>query len=148
MADVTAIRHALADKLAEVFSVAVAGEGDAWSVSPTIVTQPDVPQLVVMKGPTEYGEAMGYSLHKLTMLVVAYVSAGSSEESQDLLDELLAPSGDRSVYATIMAPDHDSQVTLGGVCGDLIVTRDSGHRLYHVAGIDYLGADWEIDVYA
>jgi hypothetical protein len=34
MADVTAIRHALADKLDATFGVAVVGEGDAWSVSP------------------------------------------------------------------------------------------------------------------
>lgn len=148
MADITAIRHGLADKLAATFGVVQAGEGDAWSVSPTIVTQPDVPALVVMKGPTNYGEAMGYSLHKLTMLVVAYVSVGATEESQDLLDELLAPAGERSVYATLMAPDVNSQVTLGGACGDLVVTKDSGHRIYKVGGIEYLGADWEMDVYA
>ncbi len=103
---------------------------------------------MVLKGNTDYGEAMGYSLQKLTMLVVAYVSVGASDESQDLLDELLAPTGARSVYATLMAPDTNSQVTLDGVCGDLIVTKDSGHRLYKVGGVDYLGADWEMDVYA
>lgn len=148
-ADLKLIRGAIADRLAAVFQD-VGPDGEAgWTVSPVWLAQPDVPALVVIKGPTDYGEAMGIgTLAKLNLTVVAYVNFANTNESQDTLDELLSPTGARSVYSTLMDPDHNSQVTLGGLIGDLDVKDDSGHRIYKIAGAEYLGAEWHMEVYA
>lgn len=148
-ADLKLIRGAIAERLADVFQ-AEGPDGEAgWTVSPVWLAQPDVPALVVIKGPTEYGEAMGVgTLSKLNLTVVAYVNFANTNESQDTLDELLSPTGARSVYQTLMAPDEQSAVTLGGIIGDLVVVDDSGHKIYKIAGAEYLGAEWHMEVWA
>lgn len=149
MADLKVIRQAIADRLSETF--ATAADGTKWEVSPRWLAQPPVPCMVVIKGPTEYGEAMGVGvLAKVNLRVVALVNLAINDESQDLLDELLSDEGETSVYRTLMEPDSgvDSRVTLGGAIADLVVTDDSGHKWYRIAASEYLGAEWNVEVYA
>jgi hypothetical protein len=71
--DVTAIRHALADKLdAVVWRRGGRTRATHGRSARTIVTQPDVPALVVMKGPTTTARRWATAC-TLTLLVVAYV---------------------------------------------------------------------------
>lgn len=148
--DLRVIRQAIATRLI----AGLDGSDPAWNVSPVVLGQPPVPSLVVMKGPTKYDEAMGLgTLTKLTLIVVAYVNLVVTDESQDLLDELLSPVGDHSVYQILMAPDHNSQVRLisddepDGVISDLDVTDDIGHKVFKIGGTSYLGTQWNLEVW-
>lgn len=150
--DLKLIRQAIADRLSAV--LATEESDPQWNVSPVVLGQPPVPCLVVMKGPTDYGQSMGTAgLTKLNLIVVAYVNLAVTNESQDLLDALLSPVGPSSVYQILMAPDHNSQVKLvsdaypDGLVSDLDVTDDIGHKVFKIGGTAYLGTQWNLEVY-
>jgi hypothetical protein len=64
-------------------------------------------------------------------------------EGQDLVDDLASPDGALSVRAAI-----DSDPTLGGVANStrLVEARDFG--VYEVAGVPYIGCEFEVEVIA
>jgi hypothetical protein len=73
-----------------------------------------------------------------------FVSRGDTDAGQALLVEYLNPSGATSIRAALEADRR-----LGGTVYQLIVTRVRGSgRLYAVAGTDYLGAMFDVTVWA
>jgi len=74
----------------------------------------------------------------------AYVSAGYTDAGRVLLAGYMAESGSSSIPAAL-----EANKTLGGVCGDIIVERVRGaYRLYTVGGSDYMGAMFDVRVWA
>jgi hypothetical protein len=149
--DITAIREGIAANLTAKFGPDSDLAGLGITVSARISSPPDAPALQVLKGPTNYDEAMGAgTLSKLDFLVAAYLSLPADDEAQDVLDALLSYPGDRSVKQAIEIVDGPtgSKVTLDGACGDLRVTDDSGHKILTVAGMEFLAAFWTLEVWA
>lgn len=73
-----------------------------------------------------------------------YVSAGDDPTGRVALAGYLAPTGTGSVKAAL-----ESDKTLGGVSKTLVVERVRGaYRLYNIGGTDYLGATFDVRVWA
>lgn len=73
-----------------------------------------------------------------------FVSRGDTDTGQALLVEYLNPAGSTSIRAAI-----ETDRTLGGTCKTLIVERVRGSgRLYQVGSTDYLGAVFDIRIWA
>jgi hypothetical protein len=64
-------------------------------------------------------------------------------EGQDKIDDLVSPDGASSVRAAI-----DADPTLGGVAHStrVVAARDFG--VYEVAGVSYIGGEFEVEVIA
>lgn len=71
-----------------------------------------------------------------------YVSRADDRAGQALLDSYLGQDGAASVKAAI-----ETDLTLGGVCKQLIVERVHGYAIYTIAGTDYLGAKFDVRVW-
>jgi hypothetical protein len=64
-------------------------------------------------------------------------------EGQDKIDDLVSPDGASSVRAAI-----DADPTLGGVAHSTRVTTARDFGVYEVAGVSYIGGEFEIEVIA
>lgn len=72
-----------------------------------------------------------------------YTSRGNSATGRAALVGYLAPSGSSSILAAL-----ESDKTLGGVAKTLVVERVRGaYRLYEIAGVNYLGANFDVRVW-
>lgn len=149
MADITAIRAAIADTLLDVFGTDGAQAELGITVTSTVETPPNPPALQVLKGETDYAEAMQGSVNRHDMIVRAFASAmPADEQQQNLLDALCSFPGDASVKAALEVTDDQGETTLNGRVGAITVLKSTAQRVYIIEGNPYLGADLLCEVWA
>lgn len=91
----------------------------------------------------EYHQSFG-GLTQILFTCGVYVSRGDSTTGRAALVGYLAPSGSGSILAAL-----EADKTLGGAAGTLVVERVRGaYRLYTIGGTDYLGANFDVRVWA
>lgn len=114
-------------------------------VSAYVLDNPTPPCVYVANGPVEYDQTMGRGHDDWTFIVYGLVGYVSDIGAQMKLDEMLAPSGSRSIKALI-----ESDRTLGGVAYSLRVPMVSGSRVYTLAGpgqsAPAIGAEWTVEI--
>lgn len=90
-----------------------------------------------------YDQAFG-GLTETVFTCQVFTSRGDTDTGRKLLIGYVAESGATSIKAAL-----EADRTLGGVAKTLIVERVRGAgRLYEVGGIDYLGAQFDVRVWA
>jgi hypothetical protein len=135
MASIKDIRVALAAKLSA---------SPDLQVSAYILASPTPPYAHVFPAEVEYDRAMVRGLDELTFTVEVAVPLTSDQASQQLLDEYLAGSGDRSVKQKL-----EVDRTLGGVVQNLRVTGSSGYmQVVREGAGPVLAAQWQVEVLA
>ncbi len=136
MSDLTTIRQALAGALEPLAEVGV-------QVSAYLLATPTPPTVQVLPRNQDYDLAFKRGLDKRTFTVQGFVPVNESDETQKLLDELMAPVGASSVKALL-----EVDKTLGGAIGGLQVTSDSGYSMQqHPAGFWTLLCEWTVEVW-
>jgi hypothetical protein len=110
-------------------------------------TLPDAINQLPMFAPLEldlsYNQTFG-GLVEVLFTCQVFVSRGDTDTGRKALVGYLAESGSSSIKAAL-----EADKTLGGTAKALIVERCRGAgRLYEVAGIDYLGAQFDVRVWA
>lgn len=127
------IREGLAANLASISGV---------QVSAYMLASPTPPAIHVVPSRIAYDKAMARGTDEVTMTVQAYVALGLDRSAQSALDELLAPSGSRSVKTAI-----EADRTLGGVVQHVWVSEMSGYNVVSVPERgQMLSADWTVVV--
>src|ERR1043166_6807324 len=115
MADMDAIRNAMADSLREI--------PDMNNVSPYLTIQPIPPTLEIY--PDKFYFDRGIQTDELRFKVRAIIGSVLNIEGQQYLDSLLDSSGEMSVKAAL-----EANRTLDGLVDDLRVEEVSGYKLY------------------
>jgi hypothetical protein len=133
--DVQAIQAGLATAAATITGLASA---------PTV---PDSLNSLPIFAPAElemnYDKAFGGALTEAVFTCALFTSRGDAESGRVALAGLMAPAGAGSIKAAI-----ESDRTLGGAAKTLRVESVRGaYRLYTVAGVDYLGAMFQVRVW-
>jgi hypothetical protein len=135
MTDLATIRAAIADALGPV--------GTDVQVSPYVLATPTPPTLQVLPRSMNYDRAMHRGVDVREYIVQGFVPYNEGDESQRLLDELLSPTGPRSVKTLL-----EADKTLGGVVSAVNVTSDSGLAMQlHPSGAWVLLAEWTVEVW-
>lgn len=111
----------------------------AWDV-PKITTTPAV--LVGLPGRTQYRTSYSRNGKKLTVSMVVLVGKANARAAHKNLLEFMENSGERSVFKLV-----DSEFTNYTTCDDVTVV-DSEPDIWINAGVQYLGAEFTIDVTA
>ena len=113
----------------------------AYDTIPDTITVP----CAVVGGPEriQFDATMQRGLDRHTIILRVYASRASDRAGQDRLDALLAKTGSGSVKTAI-----ESDPTLGGVVATCRVIEARGYGAYIVAGIDYIGVEFVLDVVA
>lgn len=131
MANVKAIRVALADRLATTGLRAFPNAPGAVS-PPAVVIIPNRP--AVLYGQTMDGETT------VNLLAIALLSAANDASGQDLLDDYVASSGTKSIAAAVQADP-----SLAGTVEYTIVTQVATYGVVNYAGQDYMGGSFVIE---
>lgn len=134
MASVVSIRDGLATNLATITGL---------RVSSFAADKVSVPAAVVGEVRIEFDKTFGRGLDEFEVKVRVYASRADDRAGQDKLDGYLAGSGSGSVKAAL-----ESDRTLGGVAQTLRVTDVDGYGVYEVAGMQYVGAEFTVTVWA
>lgn len=132
MADLAAIRDGLKTRLQTITGL---------RAFDTVPDQVAPPAAIIGVGPIDYDTTFSRGADRYTMLCRVYVGRSSERTAQDKLDGYLSGTGTNSIKAAI-----EGDPTLGGAVDTSRVTRASGYGVYEVAGVPYLGAEFEIDV--
>ncbi|WP_304452905.1 hypothetical protein [Nocardiopsis sp. YSL2] len=146
MADVSAVRSVLADRLATITGLRVQ-EYTEGSVSPPTAT------LLVGLGPDTSMSRPAIDYDKsyrgaamLNFLVKVAVSATLSDVSQRELDAYLAKDGPKSIKAAIEADSEPLEVDDELVADYALVPAVTHYGFIQWGGVDYLGADFHVGV--
>ena len=134
---VAQVREALAEAIQRRFP--------SMQVSPYILSAPTLPAVFVFPGPVQYDLAMHRGADFSEFTVRAMVGPYGDIAAQQLMDQLLEPSGATSMKAAI-----EQDVTLGGVVYDVSATDCTGLRMYQPTpgSAAVMGADWTLRVFA
>ena len=81
--------------------------------------------------------------NKYEIPIYVYVSRVDAQDSQETLDSYLASTGSSSVKAQV-----ESDVSLGGAANSVRVIECKEVGLYNINNIDYLGAEFTVEVIA
>jgi hypothetical protein len=101
------------------------------------------PVAAVTEFEMQYHQAFGGLVEAMFTFGV-FVSRADQPSGRAALTGYLAPSGAGSLPAAI-----EADKTLGGVCKTLVVRRVRGaYRLYEIAGVEYLGALIDVEVWS
>jgi len=133
MADVAAIRSGLKTRLATSSTFVQIAATMPDTISPPCA-------VIDIEGVT-YHQAFGNGLELLTFQVTVIAQRFDTAANQALLDGLISGSG--SVRALI-----EGDVTLGGACSTCQVTQMTNHGLLPINETDYIGANFQVEVYA
>ena len=136
MATLSAIRTALAAQVANTGVTALATIPDSIN-APVAVVAPAMPGAFLRYGDTFDG---GYTL---LLSVRLYVSRWDAPSAQNALDPYMAPTGSTSVYKAI-----EDDPSLGGTVDSAAVIDVRGYGKYTIADIDYIGAEWLVQIMA
>lgn len=132
MADLSAIRQALADKMGNVYGL---------RSSATMPDAPRPPQAVILPDRIEYDLDMSRGADTFFFLVTVIVGRADDRAAQNNLDRFV--SGSDSIKAAI-----EADMTLGGVVNFARVTEMTNYRQINVGDTIYLGAEFEVEVVA
>jgi hypothetical protein len=134
MADLAEIREGLRANLSTITDCQVSAYMLSTSVSPSL-------QVI---GPDEvtYDLSMHRGLDFMTIVIQGIVGSPTDQGRQVVLDQWLAPTGDKSVKTAVEA-DH----TLGGLVASTRVARVSGYRIYPLQTGLTLGAEWFVEIH-
>jgi hypothetical protein len=134
---IAAAREALAENIQRRFP--------SIQVSPYILSTPTLPAAFVFPGLVTYDLAMHRGADYTEFTVRAMVGPYGDIAAQQLIDQLLEPSGTGSMKAAI-----EQDETLGGVVYDVSVTECTGLRMYQPTpgSAPVMGADWTLRVFA
>jgi hypothetical protein len=100
------------------------------------------PTFVVGEVEQDFDLTMGRGVDVVTVQCRLYTSRASERGGQDALDVYLAGSGARSIKRAL-----EVDKTLGGACQDLRVSGQRGYGVYNVGGLEYIGAEFSIQVW-
>jgi hypothetical protein len=94
---------------------------------------------------TQYHQAMVNGLHRWNLAVRGMVQNNEAESAQRTLDKWLADTGADSVFAAL-----ESDTTLGGAAGGLVVRGHTGYQEYAREGLagTVLAVVWQVEVLA
>lgn len=135
--DVSAIRQGLATAVAGVPGV----QGFAWQP-----LAPNPPTFAPVDFEITYHKTFGRvtGLSELLFTCQLLVSRGDTDTGRTALDAFISPTNSASIAAAL-----EANPTLGGACRALVVERVRlVGRLYEVGGVDYLGAQIDVRVWA
>jgi hypothetical protein len=132
VASLSTIRTGLQTRLATITGL------NAYDRAPGTVT---VPAAIVIPGTIEFDETMARGSDLYTFRVRLLVQRATETYAQEDLDAYLAGSGASSVKAAI-----EGDISLGGVADWTRVTGVPAYGDVTHAGIDYLGADFNVEV--
>lgn len=108
-------------------------------------TIPDsiAPPAAIVGGPelVQFDHTFGRTSDRYTIAVRVYVGKASDRNAQEKLDAYIAGSGADSVKQAL-----ETDPTLNGACQSLRVTQVRGYGVYPIGGVEYLGAEFVIDV--
>lgn len=134
MSDVATLRAALAANLRAITDV---------QVSAYALAAPTPPGIQIQLGETQFDRTFHRGLDVRQFIVQAFVDFSSEEAPQRLLDELLAPTGTRSVKTAL-----ESDKTLGGTADGLHVKTASRPQLVERAqGGQMLFVEFTVEVH-
>jgi len=132
-----AVRQAIADAL----------QMDGVQVSPYVLAQPTPPGIQIPPPSVSYSYTMGSTgsgLNEWEFIIQGFVSLNSDIGAQQLLDDMCATSGSRSVRALL-----EADRTLGGTVETLVVTvQDPGRQVEQPPGNPMLLVEWHVTIYA
>lgn len=135
MASIKGLRDGLKTRLATVTGIY------------THDTIPDdvYPPAAIVGFPTtvRYDFTMRTPVSRYTFPVRVIAGRVAEDEGQDKVDDLCSPDGALSIRAAV-----DSDPTLGGVAHSSRVVEARNFGVYEVAGIPYIGGEFEIEVIA
>lgn len=135
MASIKALRDGIKTRLAAVTGIY------------THDTIPDdvYPPAAIVGFPTavRYDFAMRTAVSRYTFPVRVIAGRTTERESQDKIDDLCSPDGALSIRAAV-----DADPTLGGVAHSSRVVEARDFGVYEVAGVSYIGGEFEIEVIA
>lgn len=132
MATMAEIRAGIAGNLASL---------DGVQVSPYMLSQPVPPVVWVSPSTIQYDMAGSRGGDDVEMRVLALFPTTVDVESQILLDEMLDPTGARSIKTLV-----ETDATLGGTVDDVHVTEASGYFVYQLTGGPCVGCEWTVRV--
>lgn len=111
------------------------------------IGNPSPPTAWVLRDRTDFDITMQRGTDMYTFLIQLLVGAADNLDSQDLLDEYVAPDGSLSIKAAI-----EADTTLGGLVDDLRVTEVARDQIHVIsgqgAGAMYLATEFTVEVYA
>lgn len=114
--------------------------GVQWS--PYLLSSPTPPAGHVIPSEIAYDRTMHRGMDEVRMTVQAFVALGLDRAAQMALDELLAPSGSRSVKTAL-----EADRTLGGKVQDVWVSGMTGYTLVTIPDRgQMLSAEWTVIV--
>lgn len=112
-------------------------------VSSTIPDQINPPAAVVGGPRIEYDATMARGADRYEIPVRVYASRVAERAGQDKLDGYIAKAGATSVKAAI-----ESDPTLNGNAHSVRVRELTSYGAYTIGNVDYLGAEWLVEVIA
>lgn len=134
MASIVAIRAGLAANINTI---------PGLNVTAHVADRISPPAVVIGEVSIEFDKTMGRGLDEISLTARVYVGRADDRSSQDKLDGYLAGSGALSIKAAI-----ESDLTLGGAAETLRCATATGYGVYEVAGMQYVGAEFPVTVYA
>lgn len=111
--------------------------------SDTIPDQISPPMAVVGGARIEYDTTMARGADRYEIPVRVYASRASERAGQDKLDGFISKTSPTSIKAAI-----ESDPTLAGEAHSVRVRELTGYGAYTIGGVDYLGAEWLVEVIA
>lgn len=126
--------------LREAMLQALAGIPEV-QVSAYVLSSPVLPVVWVKPAEIEWHQAMADGHANKMMIVEALAALVTDQGSQELIDRMMADTGDYSVKAAL-----EADPTLGGVCDHLMVTRtyDYGERLTPDLQTLVMSCKWDV----
>lgn len=111
-------------------------------VSAYMLAAPSPPAMHVIPSAIAYDRSFQRGMDEVALTVQAFVALGLDQGAQMALDELLAPSGARSVKAAV-----ESDRTLGGKVQDVWVSAMTAYSVVTIPDRgQMLSADWSVNV--
>lgn len=152
MANIQAIRQALAAQLEATLNIRSLGNVPAVITPPTIMVLPGSPYIQYGVTMGEASDALGavmgdvaspMSKNNIMLTVLVCISmAQGYEPMQPALDALLEPAGNTGSVPDAIALDE----TLGGAVDFAVPLDVTGYGLINVAGQDYFGAHLRVQI--
>lgn len=140
--DLATIRQGLADALSARFD-------GRMQVSAYMLSDPTPPSAQIVPDETDYHEAMADGCETWGLICQVVVALNSDRGAQELLDQMLSPTGPASVKEALeAAPDPGGPLYGSVATNGVVVERTSGYRTYRLGSTqaEALGAEWHLKV--
>lgn len=134
MASITAIRNALATQLGTIKGL---------RVEASIPDSPRPPTAIIIPQGVTFDQAMNRGLDEYDFTILLIVHRMSERTAQAMLDGFANPSGATSIKACLV-----SDPTLDGAVQSARVTAMRNYGSISIGDVDYLSAEFPVQVYA